>query len=131
MNDGVGTISGSMPVNGAQLSSDIERVRDKSAQSNVEGQDRAAITEVTLEELTSASVSVEELVNEVADTSLTFSVESELSRMVVAVRAVGSDEIIRQFPPEEFITVAKFIAAQRPEDMNDDFLKGILFDQYT
>ena len=131
MNDGVGTISGSMPVNGAQLSSDIERVRDKSAQSTVEGQDRAAITEVTLEELTSASVSVEELVNEVADTSLTFSVESELSRMVVAVRAVGSDEIIRQFPPEEFITVAKFIAAQRPEDMNDDFLKGILFDQYT
>jgi len=131
MNDGVGTISGSMPVNGAQLSSDIERVRDKSAQSNVEGQDRAAITEVTVEELTSASVSVEELVNEVADTSLTFSVESELSRMVVAVRAVGSDEIIRQFPPEEFITVAKFIAAQRPEDMNDDFLKGILFDQYT
>ena len=51
--------------------------------------------------------------------------------MVVAVRAVGSDEIIRQFPPEEFMTVAKFIAAQDPESLNEDFLKGILFDQYT
>ena len=51
--------------------------------------------------------------------------------MVVAVRAVGSDEIIRQFPPEEFITVAKFIAAQNPESMSDDFLKGILFDKYS
>ena len=34
------------------------------------------------------------------------------------------------FPPEEFITNAKFIAAQNPEMMSDDF-KGILFDQYT
>jgi uncharacterized FlaG/YvyC family protein len=51
--------------------------------------------------------------------------------MVVAVRAVGSDEIIRQFPPEEFITVAKFIASQAPGMVDEDFLKGVLFDQYT
>ena len=51
--------------------------------------------------------------------------------MVVAVRAVGSDEIIRRFPPEEFLTVAKFIAAQNPDEMDEDFLKGILFDQHT
>jgi uncharacterized FlaG/YvyC family protein len=62
---------------------------------------------------------------------LSFRIEEDLSRMVVAVRAVGSDEIIRQFPPEEFITVAKHIAAQNPDLMDEDYLKGILFDQYT
>ena len=65
------------------------------------------------------------------DTSLSFRIEEDLSRMVVAVRAVGSDEIIRQFPPEEFITVAKHIAAQNPDVMDEDYLKGILFDQRT
>ena len=82
-------------------------------------------------ELSDAASSLQSIVNSVANTSLSFSVEQELSRMVVAVRAVGSDEIIRQFPPEEFITVAKFIAAQNPESMSDDFLKGILFDKYS
>jgi len=70
-------------------------------------------------------------VNAVSETSLSFSVDKDLSRMVVAVRAVGSDEIIRQFPPEEFMTVAKFIAAQDPDSLDEDFLKGILFDQRT
>jgi len=84
-----------------------------------------------LEELVASTKSVETIVNAVADTSLSFSVEDELSRMVVAVRVVGSDEVIRQFPPEEFITVAKHIAAQNPEMMDEDYLKGILFDQYT
>jgi uncharacterized FlaG/YvyC family protein len=60
---------------------------------------------------------------------LSFRIEEDLSRMVVAVRAVGSDEIIRQFPPEEFITVAKHIAAQNPDLIDEDYLKGILFDQ--
>ena len=71
------------------------------------------------------------VVNAVSETSLSFSVDQDLSRMVVAVRAVGSDEIIRQFPPEEFMTVAKFIAAQDPDSLDEDFLKGILFDQRT
>lgn len=78
-----------------------------------------------------AASDVEAVVNSVSETSLSFSVDKDLSRMVVAVRAVGSDEIIRQFPPEEFMTVAKFIAAQNPESLSEDFLKGILFDQYT
>ena len=78
-----------------------------------------------------AAADVEALVNAVSDTALSFSVDKELSRMVVAVRAVGSDEIIRQFPPEEFITVAKVIAAQNPDNLDEDFLKGILFDQYS
>ena len=88
--------------------------------------------EVSNDRLEESAKAVEKVVNAVAqDTSLSFRVEEGLSRMVVAVRAVGSDEIIRQFPPEEFITVAKFIAAQNPEMIDEDYLKGILFDQYT
>lgn len=87
---------------------------------------------VVPEHLEKAAVEVEKVVNSVvSDTSLSFRIEEDLSRMVVAVRAVGSDEIIRQFPPEEFITVAKFIAAQDPEMVEEDYLKGILFDKYT
>lgn len=82
-------------------------------------------------ELVEAANTLQKIVNSVSDTSLSFSVEKELSRMVVAVRAVGSDEVIRQFPPEEFITVAKFIAAQNPDHVSDDFLKGILFDEHS
>lgn len=78
-----------------------------------------------------AAAEMETVVNAVSDISLSFSVDKDLSRMVVAVRAVGSDEIIRQFPPEEFMTVAKFIAAQNPDSLDEDFLKGILFDQHT
>lgn len=89
-------------------------------------------TEVSRKEVELAAADVEKVVNEATkDTNLSFRVEEDLSRMVVAVRAVGSDEIIRQFPPEEFITVAKFIAAQAPEMVDEDFLKGVLFDQYT
>ena len=86
----------------------------------------------TKEVLVSSAKEVEKVVNSISqDISLSFRVEEELSRMVVAVRAVGSDEIIRQFPPEEFITVAKHIAAQNPDMIDEDYLKGILFDQYS
>ena len=85
----------------------------------------------SMKELLVATSEVSAVVNDVAQTSLSFSIEEDLSRMVVAVRAVGSDEIIRQFPPEEFLTVAKFIAAQNPDEMSEDFLKGILFDKHT
>ena len=63
--------------------------------------------------------------------SLSFRVEEELGRIVVAVREVGSDVVIRQFPPEEFITVAKHIATQAPDMIDEDYLKGVLFDQYS
>ena len=87
---------------------------------------------IATESLEKAAMEVEKVVNSVtSDTSLSFRIEEDLSRMVVAVRAVGSDEIIRQFPPEEFLTVAKFIANQNPEIIDEDYLKGILFDQYT
>ena len=87
---------------------------------------------VAPETLEKEALEVEKVVNSVTnDTSLSFRIEEDLSRMVVAVRAVGSDEIIRQFPPEEFITVAKHIAAQNPDVMDEDYLKCILFDQRT
>jgi uncharacterized FlaG/YvyC family protein len=76
-----------------------------------------------------AAADLSKIVKQVADTDLSFSIEDELSRMVVTVRVVGSDEIIRQFPPEEFLTVAKFIADQDVSSMDSDFLKGVLFDQ--
>ena len=86
---------------------------------------------VSIPELSNAANVVSNIVNAVADTNLSFSIEEELQRTVVAVRAVGSDEIIRQFPPEEFLTVAKFIAAQQMDEISEDFLKGILFDEHT
>lgn len=88
--------------------------------------------DVSKDELMTSVRKVEAALNAASkDTSLSFSVEKDLKRMVVSVRAVGSDEIIRQFPPEEFITVAKHIAAQNPDMMDEDYLKGILFDQYS
>lgn len=92
---------------------------------------RESAFELTFDNVAEASKVVEAVVNKVAETSLSFSVENELSRMVVSVRSVGSDKVIRQFPPEEFLSVAKFIAAQNPDELSEDFLKGILFDQYS
>ena len=107
--------------------------RLKATQSNLESHNTTPEreSEPTKVELVASAASLQDIVNNITETSLSFSVEQDLSRMIVAVRAVGSDEIIRQFPPEEFITVAKFIAAQSSDTINDDFLKGILFDQYT
>ena len=94
--------------------------------------ERELRAEASKEELERSAKDVEAVVNTISqDTSLSFRVEEELSRMVVAVRAVGSDVIIRQFPPEEFITVAKHIAAQNPDMIDEDYLKGVLFDQYS
>ena len=105
--------------------------RPKSSELNLEPSQKDSKANVPVDEpseleLVSSAASLQDIVNSVSETSLSFSVEQDLSRMVVSVRAVGSDEIIRQFPPEEFITVAKFIAAQNPDAMSDDFLKGIL-----
>ena len=112
---------------GAQIAGETKGTSDKREQSI-----SASGGPVAPETLEKAALEVEKVVNSVTnDTSLSFRIEEDLSRMVVAVRVVGSDEIIRQFPPEEFITVAKFIAAQNPEMIDEDYLKGILFDQYT
>jgi uncharacterized FlaG/YvyC family protein len=99
--------------------------------SEVASLEKEATASTGISAVKQASAVLENIVNSVSDTALSFSVEGDLSRMVVAVRAVGSDEIIRQFPPEEFLTVAKFIAAQNVDELDEDFLKGILFDQYS
>ena len=123
----VGSVSGARAVEGAQQLTESKTAVDLK---------KPVITvrpdEVSKDGLEKSAKTVENIVDAVTqDTSLSFRVEEDLSRMVVAVRAVGSDEIIRQFPPEEFITVAKFIASQDPGMVDEDFLKGVLFDQYT
>lgn len=127
INGRVGSVSGARAVEGAQQLTESEKAIDLK---------KPVITvtpdEASKDGLEKSAKAVEKVVNAVTqDTSLSFRVEEDLSRMVVAVRAVGSDEIIRQFPPEEFITVAKFIASQDPGMVDEDFLKGVLFDQYT
>jgi uncharacterized FlaG/YvyC family protein len=109
------SLSGAKAPDAALTANDLERTKS---------------TAVARESLENSVNQVEALVKAITkDTSLSFRVEDDLSRMVVTVRAVGSDEIIRQFPPEEFITVAKHIAAQNPDLIDEDYLKGILFDQ--
>jgi uncharacterized FlaG/YvyC family protein len=94
------------------------------------GEVMSASSDVSTDDVNYATVLLQDIVDAASpETALKFSVEEDLSRMVVAVRAVGSDEIIQQFPPEEFISVAKFIAAQNPDVLSEDFLKGVLFDQ--
>lgn len=127
INGRVGSVSGARAVEGAQQLTESEKAIDLK---------KPVITvtpdEASKDGLERSAKAVEKVVNAVTqDTSLSFRVEEDLSRMVVAVRAVGSDEIIRQFPPEEFITVAKFIASQDPGMVDEDFLKGVLFNQYT
>lgn len=117
-----------MPVNGVSWATENPSYGTR-VESQKNSQTKPALPSAP--ELVEAANALQEIVSSVSDTSLSFSVEQELSRMVVAVRAVGSDEVIRQFPPEEFITVAKFIAAQNPDHVSDDFLKGILFDEHS
>ena len=125
------TILGPMALGVPEPKATALMAKDEKAETLTDAR-RERQTEVAREVLETSAMQVEGVVNRISqDTSLSFRVEEDLSRLVVAVRAVGSDEIIRQFPPEEFITVAKHIAAQNPEMIDEDYLKGILFDQYT
>ena len=125
------TILGPMALGVPEPKATALMAKDEKAETLTDAK-RERQTEVAREVLETSAMQVEGVVNRISqDTSLSFRVEEDLSRLVVAVRAVGSDEIIRQFPPEEFITVAKHIAAQNPEMIDEDYLKGILFDQYT
>jgi len=92
--------------------------------------DQQSKSKIDAQQLVDVGKQVSDVVKTVAGTDLSFSVEEELSRMVVTVKAVGSDEIIRQFPPEEFLTVAKFIASRDIGEMDEEFLKGLLFNKH-
>ena len=74
---------------------------------------------------------IEPKVRDLAGNELSFSIVDELSRTVVRVLAAGSGELVRQFPPEEFITVAKQIAELHPDNYSEEVLKGLLFDDKT
>ena len=129
MSESINAVSPSPLYTGVSVVSNENNGR-KTEKSPVEGK-VAQPVDVSAADVEAAARSVEQVVKSATDISLSFSMEEDLSRLVVAVRAVGSDKIIRQFPPEEFITVAKFIASQDPGMVNEDFLKGVLFDQYT
>ena len=108
---------------------DFERPNLSADDSVRRGMPTISNDELTAVNVVAAAVEVEAIVNEVANTSLAFVVDEASDRLVVKVTAVGSEEIVRQFPPEEFLTVAKFIASQQKDALSEDFLKGILFDQ--
>ena len=63
------------------------------------------------------------------ESRLSFSIEGSAGKTVVQVIEVGSDKLIRQFPPEELINLAKFLEQQDPMAFSEDYLKGLLFDR--
>jgi len=63
------------------------------------------------------------------ESRLSFSIEESAGKTVVQVIEVGSDKLIRQFPPEELINLAKFLEQQDPMAFSEDYLKGLLFDR--
>ena len=63
------------------------------------------------------------------DSDLAFEFNEDADKLVVQVREVGSDKLIRQFPPEEFIQLAEFLESQDPAIFSEGYLKGLLFDR--
>jgi len=122
-------VSVKMPVNGIALAEQSKPLIAESSNTDSRQMDQAKVA-IDMDLGVAADI-VQKVVDSVSDVALSFSVVEELSRTVVSVRAVGSDEVIRQFPPEEFITVAKFLAAQDLDSINEDYLKGILYDAHT
>lgn len=108
----------------------VERAESPQEPSGEVSSQAATSVDESVDDVNYATLLLQNIVDMASpQTALKFSVEEDLSRMVVAVREVGSDEIVQQFPPEEFISVAKYIAAQNPDVLDEDFLKGVLFDQ--
>lgn len=83
---------------------------------------------VSVEELRTSAATAQSVVNAKMPQSLAFTVEEETGRFIVVVTEVGSDKIIRQFPPEEFLTVAKVLASLGKDGVSREMLKGILYD---
>lgn len=108
----------------------VKQSRHNMSNATTEADQQSESKIIEAQQLVEAGQQVAGVVKTVAGTDLSFSVEEELSRMVVTVKAVGSDEIIRQFPPEEFLTVAKFIASRDVGEMDEEFLKGLLFNKH-
>ena len=130
VNSGVLTINTN--ASGSTVRADSDSSRLEASFNSTRSDNSGGVSSVVSKDSLGVAVSeVQKIVSAVADNNVSFSVEEDLNRMVVSVRAVGSDEIVRQFPPEEFLTVAKFLAEQDMSMVDEDFLKGILFDQYS
>jgi len=86
---------------------------------------------VAIQEIRESAKVAEEIVNSKLPQDLAFSVEDSSGRVVVAVTEVGSDKVIRQFPPEEFLTVASVLAELGRDGISEEMLKGILYDSVS
>ena len=86
---------------------------------------------VAIEEIRESAKVAEEIVNAKLPQNLAFTVEDSSGRVVVAVTEVGSDKVIRQFPPEEFLTVASVLAELGRDGISEEMLKGILYDSVS
>ena len=85
---------------------------------------------ISMQELQDAVKSVDSVISQKMSRTLSFSVIDELNRSMVIVSEADTDKVIRQFPSEEFISVAKHIAS-KAADLDENMLVGILFDKKT
>ena len=92
--------------------------------------DEAETAVISRQELQDAVKVVDSVISDKVSRTLSFSVIEELNRSMVIVSEADSDRVIRQFPSEEFISVAKQIASKVAE-LDEDMLVGILFDKKT
>ena len=102
--------------------------RDSSQLVSVESSEAARAHPVSKQKIDEAIADFEAVI-EKTGLDLAFEVDDDLQRVVVSLSDQGSGEIVRQFPPEEFISVAKFIASHSDPGPNKDDLVGLLFDQ--
>ena len=94
------------------------------------GSNNAVSTSLDESDLTQAVNSVEQFTRTYMDASVKFSIDDQLGRTIITVLEPETDKVIRQFPPEEFLQVARTISEMT--DLSDkDMLIGILFDQHT
>ena len=99
----------------------------KQAETDDISQTKGEAPEIMSKALTSAIEQVEVVIQEKLDRTLNFSLIEELNRSVIVVSESDTGNVIRQFPSDEFISVAKHIA-QRASKLDENALVGILFD---
>ena len=92
--------------------------------------DEAETTVISRQELQNAVKLVDSVISDKVSRTLSFSVIEELNRSMVIVSEANTNKVIRQFPSDEFISVAKHIASKVAE-LDENMLVGILFDKKT
>ncbi len=106
------------------------KIEDVTLQENRVNHDEAETTVISRQDLQDAVKSVDSVISQKLSRTLSFSVIEELNRSLVVVSEADSDKVIRQFPSDEFISVAKHIASKVAE-LDENMLVGILFDKKT